>query len=54
MARDDRLPTEKFDDLLADGEDLETIATRVGWNYRQARAYYLVVCAKLGEKPDEK
>lgn len=51
--RDFRTPTEVFDDMLADGHDLEAIAARLGWTYGQARARYLAVCARLGEKPDE-
>jgi DNA-binding NarL/FixJ family response regulator len=48
-----RTPEERFDDLLAEGKELDEIAYRLGWSNWRVRHHYRNVCASLGETPDE-
>lgn len=49
---DTRTLDEKISDLLAENYSINEIADELHITYGQARNRYMVMCAKLGEKPD--
>lgn len=48
-----RTPSERFDDLLADGHSLDEIAYRLGWSNWTTKTHYRALCGEMGELPDE-
>lgn len=51
--RDDRSIDEKISDMLADNWLLEDIAYQLRMALGAVRQRYVVICGRMGEKPDE-
>jgi DNA-directed RNA polymerase specialized sigma24 family protein len=50
---DPRTLDEKIGDLLAENYSIQEIADELNVTYGQVRQRYHVICAKLGERPDD-
>jgi len=50
---DTRTILEKIDDMLADGIPVRQVCDELMVPYPQVRSRYLVICHKMGEKPDD-
>jgi predicted DNA-binding protein YlxM (UPF0122 family) len=50
--KDERTIDEKIGDMLAENYSLQEIADELNVTYLQVRNRYMVMCTKLGERPE--